>query len=180
MSDAKGGYRRIAQLPSEELAVLRERAKEQARREQAQGVGERLEVLELSSRGQQFALPLEAIEGIADLTSVAALPRAPPMVRGLVSFRGEVLIGVELSGLTGGEDKGIADLRRVVAVTGGGTKIAILAEKVAAVRQIDPTIFLPDRLSQIPFVVGTDERFMSLLDPNALVAHALQSIGRAS
>jgi chemotaxis signal transduction protein len=180
MIEVKSGFRRIAKLPPDELAILRERAKEQARREIATSGLEKMEVLELQSRGQQFALPLGAIEGIADLVSVAALPRAPPMVRGLVSFRGEVLIGVELSGLTGGGEKGIADLRRIIALSGGGTKLAILAEKVVSVRPVDPTSFQPDRLSQIPFVIGTDERFMSLLDPSALVAHALQSIGRGA
>ncbi|HZH03677.1 MAG TPA: chemotaxis protein CheW [Myxococcaceae bacterium] len=174
------GYRRISRLPPEELEILRERAREQAQRQVQGSAVEKTEVLELNSRGQRFALPLAAIEGIADLVSVAAVPRAPPMVRGLVSFRGEVLIALELSSLTGAGDRGIADLRRIVTLSAGGTKIAILTEKVVSVRSVDPADFRPDRLAQVPFVVGTDEYFLSLLDPASLVAHALHSIGRGS
>ncbi|MFZ5468327.1 MAG: chemotaxis protein CheW [Myxococcota bacterium] len=170
------GPDRFLGLPAEEREVLRARAKEVARTPEAVSDGELLSVLELHSRGQTLALPLSFVEGVTELVSLAAVPRAPPLVRGLVAFRGEVLIGLELSALIGGIDAGFADLRKVIAVAAGATKIGILAEKVISVRQVAAAGFKPDPVSTLPFVVGTDENLLSLLDPAELVGYVVRSL----
>lgn len=178
MANTSTGHSRFEGLTAEVLEVLRSRGRELAKpmADYQESGTDLIETLEIQSRSQTFAIPLIVIEGIGDLVSVATAPRAPPIVRGLVSFRGEVLLGVELSSLLGGTEGGIADLRRIIALASDGKKIAILAEKVVSVRTVAVDSFKPNRISQPPFVVGTDSEFITLLDPANLVAHVLRSV----
>ncbi|HXN40158.1 MAG TPA: chemotaxis protein CheW, partial [Myxococcaceae bacterium] len=124
-----------------------------------------------------FALPLSALQGITELNSLAPIPRAPPSIRGLVSFRGELLVGVELSALLGHSTTGIVDLKRIIALTCPAMKMAILGEKVLSVRSAPRNSFLPEK-SRFAFIVGIDENFFALLDPDLLVAHVQQLLGQ--
>jgi len=170
------GYGRFMALPPEELALLRQRRQELAKVPPVEEAGELLEILEITSRGQTFAVPLEAVEGIVELTSIAATPRAPPYVRGLVNFHGDALLGVELSSLIGGPTTGFADLRRLIALRAASFRLALLAEKVVAVRSASLQSFRPDSVRSQPYVVGVDDKFVSLLEPQALVEHAFAAI----
>lgn len=171
------GYHRFLDLTEQDLKLLRSRAVEMAKRIDDKEASDRVELLEITSRGQTFAIPLGAVEGITDLTSIASVPRSPPFVRGLVSFRGEVLIGIELSTLVGSGDLGFADLRRVICIVAGRLRIAILAERVVSVRSVALSVFKADPLGQHPFVLGTDDHFISLLEPGMLISYAFKSVG---
>lgn len=171
-------FDRFSALPPELLTVLRQRARELAKplevdEEQS---GDLFEILEIHSRGQLFGIPLSVVEGIGDLNAIAGVPRAPPVLRGIVSFRGEVLFGLELSMLMGGESSGMADLRRVIVVAAGGLKAAILTEKVVSIRSARNTAFIRDKLGQHPFVTGVDSRFVTLLDPALVIQHAFKLV----
>jgi chemotaxis signal transduction protein len=170
-------HQRLSGLQASELEVLRERARQLARPLSSEDTTDQVELLEVHSRGQRFALPLSAIEGIVHLTSVAIVPRAPAFVRGLVSFRGEVLVGIELCTFVGGAQPGFADLNRVVAIAAGGTKLALLAEKIVSVRAASTGTFHADPAWQQAYVIGTDESFVTLLDPTALIVHAFKALG---
>ncbi len=172
------GWRRLLELPPDAREVLRSRAKAVARAAESTETTDVTEILELRSQGHAFALPLSVVDGVTDLVSVAAVPRSPPIVRGLVGFRGSVLVGVELSSLVR-RAQGIADLQRLVAISANGRRVAILAEKVMSVRSVPLGTFQPDPVSRLPFVVGTDEHFLSLLDPGALVAYVVRELEHA-
>jgi hypothetical protein len=78
--------------------------------------------------------------------------------------------------LLGGTEGGIADLRRIIAVVSESKKLAILAEKVVSVRMVLLDSFKPNRISQPPFVVGTDPQFVTLLDPAYLITHVMRTV----
>lgn len=176
----ENGYRSFLKLPADELLILRERARAIAPAPvSSNAVDEVMEVLEIQSRGQSFAIPLTGVEGISPLTSIAAVPRAPRVLRGLVSFRGEVLMGIELAALMGLGGDGLVDLQRVVALGADGLRLAILAERVLSVSQARPSSFSGASAlgQQHRFVLGTDARFVSLLDTSALIAHVFRTLG---
>jgi purine-binding chemotaxis protein CheW len=133
---------------------------------------EDLEVLALQSRGQAFAVPLQAVLSVTELHSLAFVPRAPPAVRGLVSVRGEVMIAVELAGLTGAGEVGLKDLKRVVVLGIGSRRLGVLAERILAVRATSVSAFKAASHSMVPFVTGLDDELTSLIDPKALIAQA--------
>jgi len=167
---------RLLQTRPADLQVMRERARELARKPSADLSGTVIEVLEINSRSQRFAIPLQNVEGVAEVSSVACVPRCPGFVRGLVSFRGEVLVCVELSSLVAASDQGFADLRRIVSLAADGRKLALLAEKDMVVRPTLLESFKPSSLGSSGFLVGTDETFLSLLDPSALIAHSFRML----
>lgn len=164
-------------IPADELAIMRERARAAARTSASGAAAATLEVLELQSRGQVFAVPLAAVEGIIELTTLAHVPRAPPFVRGYASFRGDVLLAVELGALMEAGSGGFADLRRLVALHAGGRRIALLSERDIALRTLDPQAFHQEAGAAHPFVVGTSEDFVSLLEPEALIVHVFRLAG---
>jgi chemotaxis signal transduction protein len=170
---------RFADLTPEDLLLLRDRARQTAIMPAAAQSDEQLDLLEFRSKNQTFALPLSAVAGITELLSIAPVPRAHRLLRGLVSFRGEVLIATETSSIAGGEGSGIADLRRLVALSADGLKLAILVERIISVRQARATSFHanPSLGQGHRFVVGTDEQFVSLLDPAKLIAYVFQELG---
>lgn len=176
MTKGAPGYRRFLDLFPEELEILRGRARQLAAVPNAVSSGDEVEVLDVQSRGQSFALPLSSVEGVMELSSVAGIPQAPASVRGLVSFRGEVLVGIELSSLVGGGNPGIVDLRRVVALSAGGKKLALLTERVLSVRTALLSSFKPVLGTRFPFILGADGEFISLLDPAGLIAYSLGTL----
>lgn len=167
---------RFAELPPEELAILRERSRETARAVAPVAAEHHLEVLEVVSRGQTYAIPIIAVEGVADLSSIATVPRLAPFVRGLVSFRGEVVLAVELTASEGAASKGFSDLRRLICLSAGGMKLAILAERVMVVRSVDPATFAMDPLVRSGYVLGTNTEFVTLLDPACFIEHVFRSM----
>lgn len=167
---------RFAQLSPTDLELLRDRARELARAEERKSVEDNTELLVVESRGQKFAIPLTAVETVGELSTLAAVPRAPAFVRGLVPVRGEVLIAVELGAILGGTPTGFADLRRIVTLCAGDRKLALLTEPSLSVHHAPEAAFKADALRPHPALVGTDEAFVSLVAPAALIDHVFEAL----
>lgn len=174
MIDAPG-YRRFLQLPESDRALLRDRARETAAPAAVDQQADLLGVLEFESGGQSYALPLEVIEGVVELQMLAPVPRAPAVVRGLVLFRGEVLLAADPSRLFGAAT-GMTDLRRVVAVAASGKRMALLTPKTLVVRMVERSSFRPTESAGPSAVLGIDPRHMALLDPGALIGHVFAAV----
>lgn len=164
-----------------ERALLRERARDLARVEAApRNTDELIEVLIVETRQQRYAIDLAVIDGIGEVQSIADSPRAPSFVAGLLGFRGEVLLACELLGLvTGATTEGMADLRRVVALR-AHKAMALLVEQVHEVQVLPRRSFVASALSARPFILGTADSFVSLLDATALIDHAFGQLGAAA
>ena len=174
MKDAPG-YRRFLTLPESDRALLRDRARETAAPAKADEEADLLGILEFESAGQLFALPLEVIEGIVELQMLAPVPRAPAVVRGLVIFRGEVLLGADPSRLFGAST-GMADLRRIIAIAADGKRLALLTPKALTVRTVERNSFKPTESAGPSPVLGLDARCMALLDPATLIADIFAAV----
>jgi chemotaxis signal transduction protein len=169
------GFRRFLELGADDRARLRERAADLSKVPPAAAAGV-VELLEVSCGGESFALPLDAVAGVTELTSLAEVPNPPRLVRGMVSVQGEVLWGIDLSRLAGGGGTGLSDLRRVVVVTAGNQRLALLAERALGVRQLPLSSFRPDPVDGRSFVKGLDESFLTLLDPAQLIAFVFAAL----
>src|SRR5437879_11806056 len=51
--------------------------------------------------GNRYALPLEAVRRVADVSPLARVPRAPPGLLGVMNFAGRVTCVVDLGPLVG-------------------------------------------------------------------------------
>jgi chemotaxis signal transduction protein len=168
----------FASLPGDERKALQASAELLARRPDEERVAD-LEVLCIHSRGQVFAIPLAAVLSITELVSLAFVPRVPPAVRGLVSVRGEVMLALELAAMLRTGEAGLKDLRRVVVLGVGSQRLAVLAERILAVKATTSSAFTGKSTDGAPFVTGVDEEFTSLIAPEALFAHAFRLLERA-
>lgn len=168
---------RLDDMSEEDLTLLRDRARELAKVAATEDSAERLQLLQVNSRGHQYALPLDVVEGVGELASIATVPSVPTFIRGLVSFRGDVMLAVELGSLLGMSALGFADLRRVICISAGGKKIAVLGERALTVRSALASEFSSDSLAGSSFVQGVDSNFISLLDPAAFIDHVFRALG---
>lgn len=172
------GYGRFLELPAQELAELRERARSlAATTNEAAETGDALEILEFVSHSETFAVPLSAVDGIIELTSLAAIPRAARFMRGLLAFRGDVLLAIELGLLSGGADVGFSDLKRVIAVSCPDGKVAILAEQIIGIRRAPASEFGTHAGGAGRFIQGTSAGFSSLVDVPRLLAALREGAG---
>lgn len=171
------GFRRFSALDAGDRKLLQERARALAGQRVAHEEGERVEMLILQAAGQLLAIPLESVLGVMELTGLAPVPRAPPFVRGLVSFRGEILVGVEAGALLGSGQSGMADLRRVVALAAPSGRLALLADKVVAAETMDRGAFSPAADGTRPWFAGVNADFVTLLDVPELVGSVWRILG---
>lgn len=162
---------RLAGLGTRDLEEVRGRTEEIARRPSTTHDG-REEVLALESRGQSYVVPLPSILGVGDLAGLAPVPRAHPAVRGMIAFRGEVLVAFELAALARAESTGFTDLRRFLILSTPKGRLALLTERTLEVRPVDRNSFVASTLSAPPFVLGSDGQGVSWVDPDALITHA--------
>lgn len=173
-------HARFDELPEPERQLLRARARELARHVESGPTEPPLELLEVRAHDQRIALPLEAVEGVVPLGSVASLARVPRFVAGLVGFRGEVLIAVELGVLLGHSGTGFADFSRAVALSVGGKRLALITERSLGVVQAPLASFRADAMKRQDFVLGTDGEFLTLVDPGRLIAHVFSALSGAA
>jgi purine-binding chemotaxis protein CheW len=154
--------------------------KDQIARSTLSGREAPVEMLVFTSGGRSYALPLTSVEGIADLGSLAPIPRAPGFVRGLVNFRGDILVAVEPSTLVGPEVGGFADLAHVAAIVAGGRRVALLLEKNPRVLVARSSDFQPVPSSPANALIAGLREGTALLDPAALIDRALGGLGRTA
>jgi purine-binding chemotaxis protein CheW len=83
------------------------------------------------SEGQQYALPASEIAEVIRMTSLAAVPQAPPSLLGLANLRGTVLPVASLRGLLGRSEIAFTALSRLV-VMKGFAPIALAVDEVTA------------------------------------------------
>ena len=79
--------------------------------------------------GKDYYLPIANMIEIADLPRVIRLPLAPPVVRGLVNLRGQVLPLIDLAVLADGTTPYVA-VRKLVVAEADGERLAFLADGI--------------------------------------------------
>lgn len=120
--------------PAEQL--LRTRAAALARREELRNTHGELVVL-FARGGRTHAIRGSEIEAVARLKNFWPVPGAPSWVRGAVLHRGAVTSLVDLPAFWGEPPDGARDLNAFVVVTHRGARLALLAEELLGVEELD-------------------------------------------
>jgi purine-binding chemotaxis protein CheW len=94
-----------------------------------------------------LALPLSAVEAVERPGRFTAVPFAAPWLRGVTAVRGAVMSVVDLGRFTGGAPAGLTPSARLLVTKSGGTKTALLVDRVGAIAAApDVEILDPDTL----------------------------------
>jgi purine-binding chemotaxis protein CheW len=101
--------------------------------------------------GQEFALDLGAVQEIISLPDrTAALPGCEALVRGMMSFRGQLLPLLSLRGLLGFAPASVSDAQEKIVVTSvGGALAGLVVDRPRAVVSADPR-----RIDPVPPVLA--------------------------
>jgi purine-binding chemotaxis protein CheW len=101
--------------------------------------------------GQEFALDLGAVQEIISLPDrTAALPGCEALVRGMMSFRGQLLPLLSLRGLLGFAPASVSDAQEKIVVTSvGGALAGLVVDRPRAVVSADP-----GRIDPVPPVLA--------------------------
>ena len=130
--------------------------------------------------GQEFALDLGAVQEIISLPDrTAALPGCEALVRGMMSFRGQLLPLLSLRGLLGFAPASVSDAQEKIVVTSvGGALAGLVVDRPRAVVSADP-----GRIDPVPPVLAARTEGEARIRPSIgarKVAGSFQSWRRSS
>lgn len=166
-------------LSPADLALLEQRAAELAAVPVVDDDRQQISVLEVGTGAQIFAIPLELVAAVVEVSAVASLPGQPDAVRGLVVVRGEILVAFDLARLADAGARGLVDLRRAVVIRAGGRSAALLVERVIAARTTTRASYAGSVVALRRFVVGVDEALTALVDPAGVLDAAFSLLDGA-
>ena len=121
----------------------------------------------------RYALPLQHIEAVIAVRQLVSLPRTPPLVAGLMSYRGRPLTVLNLKVLFALPATGLSDSNHVV-VLNGAYAPAVLADRLDEVTCFRPsqqkTLAETAALPEQTLAIATDAHGRVLLSAEKLIA----------
>lgn len=117
---------------------------------------------------QRYALATDMIESVVSVRQLTPLPMAPPIVAGLISFRGQIITVLSLREIFGLHHSGLADNNHVLLLKGEYAP-GVLADRLDDVCELDLSTLTSftrsGELIHARLVQGMD-------DDNRMVLHA--------
>lgn len=106
--------------------------------------------------GERFALPMDAVAEVGRMPALTRVPGTPPWVAGVANWRGRILGVVDLRVLLGVLDRAgeRGDSERVVVLNRSSVSVAVIAERVEGVLDIDEEQLEPPLLT-LPAEAGS-------------------------
>jgi purine-binding chemotaxis protein CheW len=104
----------------------------------ARGEGEQRIFLCARIANVVFAIPVEHVLEVVEGHDVTPLFKMPPLVRGLINLRGQVLACVDLSADLGLPPRPLEERNQFVVLKGEGAELALCVDKVPGIRRLQP------------------------------------------
>jgi purine-binding chemotaxis protein CheW len=98
-----------------------------------------VEVLVFELSGERYALETRYVREVGRLTDFVRVPGLPDFVTGVISVRGEIVAIIDVRRLVALPARGLSDSSRFVAVGEEDCELAIAADRVNDVTEIDPS-----------------------------------------
>jgi purine-binding chemotaxis protein CheW len=130
------------------------------------------ELLRLEVAGAPYALPIESVREIVRLVPVTRVPRAPSLVLGVITLRGEIVQVLDLRRALGAEPAEPTRRSRIVVLHSETGEIAgWLVDAVNEVLRIPESDLRPppgDAAELVTALCVRGDRFVSLLEPERM------------
>lgn len=128
---------------------------------------------------QQFALPVQWVEQVVRAVAVTPLPTAPPVVQGIIDFRGEVVPVMDMRLRLDLPPRPMALSDQIIIARTSGRHIAFCVEAIVGVVEWDGTEFVATNtiVHGVEFfdgVVRNQEGMILVYDPDAFFLPAEQ------
>jgi len=160
-------------LSKKDQAVLKERARALAHvvYERPPAPGKEYEIAVFVLGRERYGLDTACIEEASLLENLTPLPQTPPVVAGVINYRGRILPVIDTKKLLGLEQNGMTDYNKLLIVASAGQEVAFLADNTAGVAVIRPSELrppLPGNLSDC--AVGVTQDGVTVLDAARLLS----------
>ena len=159
--------------PEEVARMLRERAQALARPpEEAEPAAEVLDLMVFTIAGERYGIGTDHILEVVPLRELTLVPCTPPVILGVLNYRGRILPVVDLRRLFELAGQGATDRSQVVAVEVDGMTFGITADAVAGTIRVGahevappPAMLAGDRHALIR---GVTRDMVAVLDLKAM------------
>jgi purine-binding chemotaxis protein CheW len=130
------------------------------------------ELLRVEVGGEPYALPIERVREIVRLSPITKVPRAPELVLGVVSLRGEIVQVLDLRRALGAALAAPTRRSRIVVLNGEAGEIAgWLVDAVSEVMRVPDAALAPppgDAGDLVSSICVRGDRFVSVLEPDRM------------
>jgi purine-binding chemotaxis protein CheW len=130
------------------------------------------DLLRVEVGGEPYALPIERVREIVRFRPLTKLPRAPELVLGVVSLRGEIVQVLDLRRALAVDAKPPTRRSRIVVLHGdAGDTAGWLVDAVSEVLRVPESDLIPppgDAGELVTAICERSDRFVSLLEPDRM------------
>lgn len=166
--------RRLAEggelAPEEEQRLLRERARQLARRPEAPDDAAAREVLEVTVGQSRLAIQALHVVEVLRATAVTPLPGAEAPVFALAGWRGRILTVLDVGSLVGGATPAHDVRRPLVVLDNGRVTVALAVDALGGLARLRDADVRPYSGGNVPpFVSGVTDDALLLLDTDLLL-----------
>jgi len=130
------------------------------------------ELLRVEVGGEPYALPIERVREIVRMAPITKVPRAPELMLGVISLRGEIVQVLDLRRALGAAASAPTRRSRIVVLNGETGEIAgWLVDVVNEVLRVpEAELLLPpgDASELVTAICVRGDRFVSVLEPDRM------------
>lgn len=117
-------------------SILTARARALARPLERTPEGDELPALAFSIRSEAFVIEASFVREVVGLRAVVGLPGAPQAVRGLTTYRGEILPAIDLGAVVGLPGGGLGAALWLIVLGTEAAEFGLLADEIAGVTRV--------------------------------------------
>ena len=138
-------------------------------------MSEDISTLTVVANGEVFGLPIQTVQTIFRIASLAPVPMGPPDIAGLVNLRGKIVTAVSLRRRLKMENDVVETNALAIGIEHKGEYFCLVVDKVGEVLALDdskripiPPHFDPERLRLTTEFYRVGKMLIPVLDVNAL------------
>lgn len=146
-------------------AILRARAKNLARKKEAELHIDEIEALEFFLSSETYAVETRHVKEVIQLKEVTPLPLTPNFMLGIINLRGSLVSVIDIRKFFDIPSNALSNLNRVILLEDGEIVIGILADSIGGVMNIDKNKIT----KSLPTLKGIREDFLLGITPERMV-----------
>lgn len=136
-----------------------------------------MDVLNFEVDGRRYALPVSCVREVLRATAIVPLPKAPPVVQGIINIRGELVAVLDLRMRFGAARRPVRADEHFVVVHAGARTVALRADRAVGLLQVDDAALRPIEpvVARTEYVAGLatlTDGLVLIVDPAAFLSES--------
>lgn len=136
-----------------------------------------MDVLTFEVDGLRYALPVSSVREVLRATAIVPLPKAPPVVQGIINIRGELVAVLDLRMRFGAARRPVQADEHFVVVHAGARTVALRADRAVGLLEVDDAALQPVEpvVARTEYVAGLAtlaDGLVLIVDPAAFLSES--------